>query len=63
MDMIMDTIQENGETGLFKPLFEARLQYQSDMEAVVNALWAGGAEAMAIKLRLEAARDMRETTH
>jgi len=37
IDMIMDTIQENGETGLLKPLFEARLQYQSDMEVVVSA--------------------------
>ena len=37
MDMIMDTIQENGETGLLKSLFEARLQYQSDMEVVVSA--------------------------
>jgi hypothetical protein len=36
-DMIMDTIQENGETGLLNPLFEARLQYQPDMEAVVSA--------------------------
>ena len=37
MDMIMDTLQENGETGLLKSLFEARLQYQSDMEVVVSA--------------------------
>ncbi len=37
MDMIMDTIQENGETGLLNSLFEARLQYQSDMEVVVSA--------------------------
>jgi len=37
MDMIMDTIHENGETGLLKPLFEARLQYQSEMEVVVSA--------------------------
>ena len=37
MDMIMDTIQEKGETGLLNPLFEARLQYQSDMEVVVSA--------------------------
>ncbi len=37
MDMIMDMIQEKVETGLLKPLFEARLQYQSDMEAVVSA--------------------------
>src|SRR5258706_16135200 len=34
---MMDTREEKGETGLLKPLFEARLQYQSDMEAVV---WA-----------------------
>jgi hypothetical protein len=34
---IMETIQGKGETGLLKPLFEARLQYQSDMEAVVSA--------------------------
>jgi hypothetical protein len=33
----MDTIQGKVETGLLKPLFEARLQYQSDMEAVVSA--------------------------
>src|SRR5258708_30611022 len=25
MDMIMDTIQQDGQTGLLKPLFEARL--------------------------------------
>jgi hypothetical protein len=37
MDMIMDTIEEKVETGLLKPLFEARLQYQSDMEAIVSA--------------------------
>ena len=30
-------IQGKGETGLLKPLFEARLQYQPDMEAVVSA--------------------------
>ncbi len=33
----MNTIQGKGETGLLTPLFEARLQYQSDMEAVVSA--------------------------
>src|SRR5215471_21321843 len=33
----MDTIKGNVETGLLTPLFEARLQYQSDMEAVVSA--------------------------
>ena len=33
----MDTIQEKGEAGLLTPLFEARLQYQSDMEVVVSA--------------------------
>src|SRR5260370_16568237 len=33
----MDTIQGKVETGLLKPLFEARLQYQSDMEEVVSA--------------------------
>ena len=37
MDMIMDTKEEKVETGLLKPLFEARLQYQSDMEVVVSA--------------------------
>src|SRR5260370_35691013 len=37
MDMIMDTIEEKGETGLLKPLFAARLQYQSDTEEVVSA--------------------------
>ncbi len=35
--MIMDPIQGRGETGLLNPLFEARLQYQSDMEGVVSA--------------------------
>ncbi len=35
--MIMDTILGQGETGLLSPLFEARLQYQSDMEVVVSA--------------------------
>jgi hypothetical protein len=35
--MIMDKIQGNVETGLLTPLFEARLQYQSDMEVVVPA--------------------------
>src|SRR5438132_12346062 len=33
---MMDTIQEKGEAGLLTPLFEARLQYQSDMEVVVS---------------------------
>ena len=33
-DMVMETIQGNGETGLLTPLFEARLQYQSDKEGV-----------------------------
>jgi len=33
----METIQGNGETGLLTPLFEARLQYRSDMEVVVSA--------------------------
>ncbi len=33
----METIQGKGETGLLTPLFEARLQYQSDMEGVVPA--------------------------
>jgi len=33
----METIQGNGETGLLTPLFEARLQYRSDMEVVVTA--------------------------
>src|SRR6266478_2708041 len=37
MDMIMDTKEEKVETGLLTPLFEARLQYQSDMEVVVSA--------------------------
>jgi Protein of unknown function (DUF3237) len=36
-DMLMDTREEKVETGLLKPLFEARLQYQSDMEAIVLA--------------------------
>jgi hypothetical protein len=35
--MFMDTIQRNVETGLLTPLFEARLQYQSDMEVMVSA--------------------------
>jgi hypothetical protein len=35
--IIMDTIQGRVETGLLNPLFEARLQYQSDMEVVVSA--------------------------
>ncbi len=33
----MDTITGKGETGLLTPLFEARLQLQSDREAVVSA--------------------------
>jgi hypothetical protein len=33
----MDTIQGKVETGLLTPLFEARFQYQSDMEVVVSA--------------------------
>ncbi len=33
----MDTIQGRIETGLLRPLFEARLQYQSDMEGAVSA--------------------------
>jgi len=33
---MMDTIQEKGEAGLLTLLFEARLQYQSDMEVVVS---------------------------
>jgi hypothetical protein len=33
----MNTIKGNVETGLLKLLFEARLQYQSDMEAMVPA--------------------------
>ncbi len=33
----MDTITGKGETGLLIPLFEARLQFQSDMEVVVPA--------------------------
>ncbi len=33
----METIQGKGETGLLTPLFEAQLQYQSDMEAMVSA--------------------------
>ncbi len=32
----MDTIQGQVETGLLIPLFEARLQYQSDMDVVVS---------------------------
>ena len=35
--MIMNMIKGNVETGLLTPLFEARLQYQSDMEVVVSA--------------------------
>ena len=35
--MIMDTIPRNVETGLLTPLFEARLQYQSEREEVVSA--------------------------
>jgi hypothetical protein len=34
---MMDPIQEKDETGLLNPLFEARLQYQSDMGEVVSA--------------------------
>ena len=33
----MDTREEKVETGLLTPLFEARLQYQSDREAIVSA--------------------------
>jgi len=33
-DMVMETIQGRVETGLLTPLFEARLQYQSDKEGV-----------------------------
>src|SRR6266852_6313813 len=33
----MDTIQGNVETGPLTPLFEAQVQLQSDMEAVVSA--------------------------
>jgi len=33
----MDTIQGMVETSLLRPLFEARLQYQSDMEVVISA--------------------------
>lgn len=33
----MDTTQGKVETGLLRPLFEASLQYQSDMEVVVSA--------------------------
>ncbi len=36
-EIIMETIQRKGETGLLTPLFEARLQYQSDMDVVVSA--------------------------
>jgi hypothetical protein len=36
-ERIMDTIQGRGETGQLTPLFEARLQYQLDMEVVVSA--------------------------
>src|SRR2546427_11533464 len=35
--ILKDSIQGRVETGLLKPLFEARLQYQSDMEVVVSA--------------------------
>src|SRR3989442_1036503 len=34
---MMETIQRGGETGLLTPLFEARLQYRSDMAVVVSA--------------------------
>jgi hypothetical protein len=34
---MMETIQGKGETSLLAPLFEARLQYQSDMGEVVSA--------------------------
>src|SRR5215469_17603210 len=37
MDILMDTKEEKVETGLLKPLFEARLQYQSNMEVIVSA--------------------------
>jgi len=33
----MDTTKGKGELGLLTPLFEAKLQVQSDMEAVVSA--------------------------
>lgn len=33
----METIQGKGQTGLLTPLFEAQLQYQSDMAVVVSA--------------------------
>jgi hypothetical protein len=36
-ERIMETIKGNVETGLLTTLFEARLQYQSDMEVVVPA--------------------------
>jgi hypothetical protein len=36
-DILMDTREEKVETGLLKPLFEARLQYQSHMEVIVSA--------------------------
>ena len=39
----MDTIQGKVETGLLKRLFEARLQYQSDMDVVVSAETREGA--------------------
>ncbi len=39
----MDTIQGTVETGLLKRLFEARLQYQSDMDVVVSAETREGA--------------------
>ncbi len=34
---MMEMIQKKDETSLLKPLFEARLQYQSDREEVVSA--------------------------
>ena len=34
---MMETIPGNGETGLLTPLFEATLQYRSEMEVVVSA--------------------------
>ena len=37
MDMLMETKEGKAETDLLTPLFDARLQYQSDMQEVVTA--------------------------
>ena len=37
MDMLMETKEGKAETDLLTPMFDARLQYQSDMQEVVTA--------------------------